>query len=141
MALSASRNVDIRNDGAARIEERLIKTGVVIYKGAIVYTDSAGEALVTANGAQKVLGIALEQYAAGDAVLTCKCITNVHALLPVAATVEIDDEGKTALHGVDDETVSDVTTVGPQIGMLVQYVADAGSWVGVGMPTMAADSG
>lgn len=118
MALTTGRNLKLRGD--MRVHAAVIKTGITIYKHALVALDAAGVLTTCQNSTtQKGIGIAKDTYAVGDGTVVGEAFTDCDVFAPIAAAVTVALAINTKLYAADDETVTTSNTLGPEIGTLM----------------------
>lgn len=141
MALSANAAYSLRNTEGKKVYSYTVKTSAKIYKHALVAIDvSAGTVLPAANTTTtKFAGIALAEATTGDGTITVEVATNLEVLLPLK-TVVTQGNTHAAVYAFDDADVTDLTTLGPQIGILTEFVAANSGWVWLGQGALSAAS-
>lgn len=145
-ALAANTPRQYRNTRGAALISRVVKTAKKVYEGSIVTqikatTGNPAEPATNDAAANVFLGIALAECATGDGSVTTQCISGpgVEVRLPIAATLT-KSKVNTLVYAADDAGVTDATTLGPSIGILVEH-ADAGyGWISLRMPAMTANT-
>lgn len=132
MALTASRNLSTRATHLQRRGSGPILTGAKIYKGAFLAWTTAGKLTVAANAATlNSAGIADREYDIGTNGEYAEFSFGHEVLAPVAASVTQGLMSDTLLFCADDETVTTATTLGPEIGVLMQPPSGGFAWIGV----------
>lgn len=131
-ALSASVARVCRNTQNKLMGELTIASGSTLYVGAIVCTNASNQLVPAADStAIRFAGI-FEPWSGasmtGDGTLKGKFTYNYEVLLPCAGTVAASQRG-TAMYAADDEGITNVTTLGPQIGKLVELESATTAWV------------
>jgi hypothetical protein len=139
-ALSASPGIPIcRNTQTKIMSEKTIASGSVLYVGGIICTNTSNQLVVAGDStAIRFEGIFWPwsgQNMTGDGVLKGRCFTGCEVLLPCAGTVTAADRGA-AMFAADDEGVTDVNTLGPQIGILVEMETSSTCWVRLSAPVL-----
>lgn len=137
MALAADRNTKMMDGGPMPATLSFpVKTGVTIYKGALVGIDTTTGYLVPATAATTIciVGRAEEQIVAGaSASGTYKCAvkTGVHKWAnSTVAACAITHVG-TMVYAEDDQTISQTSQANTlsQAGLMIALDADGGVWV------------
>lgn len=130
MALAANTKLPEKIDNT--LEEPIVKTSAVIYQNALVMINAAGTAVPCADSTTgKFIGIAVEGSAypvTGDGTLTVKIQKHGEFQVPLVTSVTVGLVG-TAMYAFDDATVTNVTTKGPQVGILTQFTSTNLGWV------------
>lgn len=139
-ALSASVARVCRNTQTKISGELTIASGSTLYVGAIVCVNTSNQLVPAADStAIRFVGIFEPWTGAattGDGTLKGRFTTGYEVLLPCAGTVTNTLRG-TAMYAADDEGITNVTTLGPQIGILVELESASTAWVRLSAPAMA----
>lgn len=138
MALSADRILTERNNRGKCYGSGTVKTGQTIYKGSFVARSSGGKIVVCSNAGTTIrfAGVATAGAVAGA---TCEYAYNYEVLVPVKTGVTNALTFK-EIYCVDDQTVSQATTLGPSAGTLMELVTTLTGWVRIGVPALAANT-
>lgn len=141
MALTTSPGIPVcRNTQTKIMSEKTIASGSVLYVGGIICTNTSNQLVVAGDStAIRFEGIFWPWSGAnmtGDGVLKGRCFTGCEALLICAGTVAATQRG-TAIYAADDASVTNVNTLGPQIGILVEMETSTTCWVRLSAPAMA----
>jgi hypothetical protein len=132
MALSAAVNLQFRNTAGQSRYELVVVTAVQIYKGGLIgRVVSTGKARPCRNATTEVFaGIALsDKLGASDGSVSVTLVNDVEVLITTAAAVTIATMLTSKLYAVDDASVTTATTLGPEVGVGVQYVSSSSAWV------------
>jgi hypothetical protein len=139
-ALSASVDRVCRNTQTKIMGELTIASGSVLYVGAIVCVNTSNQLVPAADStAIRFVGIFepwSRQSMTGDGTLKGKFTTGYEVLLPCAGTVAATQRG-TAMYAADDEGITNVTALVPQIGILVELESATQAWVRLSAPAMS----
>lgn len=138
-ALAASVARVCRNTQTKIMGELTIASASVLYVGAIVCVNTSNQLVPAADStAIRFVGI-FEPWSmasmTGDGTLKGKFTTGYEILLPCAGTVVATMRG-TAMYAADDEGITNVTTLGPQIGILIELESASTAWVRLSAPAM-----
>ncbi len=132
MALSANTALQMRNTTGKALRNRVIKTGAKVYKHAIICAAvgfTGNPAVVAANSTtQRYLGIAEDECLTGDGTRTVNVIDCCEVLTPLKTSVTkgmVND----LIYAFDDQTGTNLPTLGPAIGTLTEFVAANSGWV------------
>lgn len=144
MALSANASYTLRNVQGAMYHSTTVKTSAVIYQHSLVVVDiSAGTSKVAANETTTLfLGLATASSTGtfpvtGDGTKTVTTVTNIEVNLP-AKTVVTQSNVLGSIYAFDDADVTDLTTRGPAIGIVTEYVGANDVWVWLGQSALSA---
>jgi hypothetical protein len=138
MALSAAAGLVTRNTTGKTVLEPTVETGSKIWKHALVVTNATGTAQPAANDTTtKFVGLAAATVASGDGTLTAECISNIDVQITLQTSVTVGMVGD-AMYAVDDASVHQLTTLGAEVGVLVEYTSANLGWVRLGMKALAA---
>lgn len=139
-ALAASPGIpDCRNTQTKIMSEKTIATGSVLYVGGIICVDTSNN-LVPASDSTAIRfeGIFWPwsgQNMTGDGTLKGRCFTGCEVLLPCAGTVAASQR-LAPIYAADDAGVTNVNTLGPQIGILIEMETSTSCWVRLSAPAM-----
>lgn len=137
MALSANGGRERRNVLAESRYSGLIKTGVKIYQGALLMQNAAGTVLPCADSATgKFFGMALEECLTGNGTRRVECCSDVEVRLRLKTTVTAG-HANTIAYAADDNEVTNLATLGPQIGTITERIAANDGWVFLRKAVMA----
>lgn len=140
MALSANTWYQLRNTNGARRQNYVIKTAAKIYQGAMLAVSTAGKAYPCANDTTgKFVGIATQECLTGNGTRTVEILDNVEALMPLKTTVTVALR-LGIMYAFDDANPTNLTTLGPQIGTLSQFVSANLGWVALRQAVLVAGS-
>lgn len=141
MALSANTALTTRNRGAMTRYTYTLKTAVTMYQHGLAVLNAAGTAKIPANETTtKFVGMVEEApSAAGDGTITVTVVNDLDVLLPLATSVTVGMVGD-AIYAVDDETGTNLNTLGPEIGALVEFVDTNSGWVRLGKKALVVAS-
>ena len=125
MALSANR-VGLRLRNIKTRGSVVIKTSVTLYHHGLTVINAAGKGIPAANATTTYFaGLCDIRYPdratdgiVGDGTKEVDTIEECEAFLPIAAAVTVGIGVGAALYAVDDDTVTNATTLGPEIGTL-----------------------
>ena len=140
MALSANASLQKRATRFQKTVSLVIKTSVVVYKDALVATSAAGLAVVEVNAtSQKSVGIAIADSSGttagfpitGNGTRTVVCGIGLEVLMPLKTSVTVSLVGD-KMYAFDDATITNLATVGSQVGTLREFVAANSGWVALG---------
>lgn len=127
MALSANTQADRREDD---LLEKVIVTSAKIYRHAMVVQTAAGKFKPAANETTTTfVGIAVDECPTGDGTVTCKVYARGVFQLPLKTAVTVGMVGATSMYAFDDQTVTNLTTLGPEIGRLVEWSSANLGWI------------
>lgn len=135
MALAANRVLQVRNRDGARRYSFVVNTSSVIYQHAFVAIGATDQKLrPCANAATlRFVGISdagqTEYPVTGDGTLRVEVIANVEVKAPLVTAITAGVAHDTDLFCVDDETLTTATTLGPNAGVMTQFVAANSGWV------------
>ena len=138
MALSANTKLQRRNSHVKTTSSYAVKTGSVIYQDALVGITATGLLVPLADSTTiRFVGIASVAELGGNFPVTgsatvttsVKVEADVEVLLPLATAVTVGNAINTNIYGVDDQTGTTATTLGPVIGTLEKFVAPNIGWV------------
>lgn len=143
MALTAGRILTARNTQTKICSEKLIASATTLFYGGIICSDTTNKLVPAADSTairfEGILEPLFGPFAAslvGDGTTVYgRCTTGYEALFTCAGTVVATMRG-TAIYAADDDTVTNVTTLGPQIGTLVELVTATTCWVRLNAPVM-----
>lgn len=143
MALTANRTLELANTRGAKYYTSVVTTAAVIYKHAfVVHVASAGTLSAASDATTTRLAmLAVDNPdgsgfpVTGDGSAQVTCVTNIDVLAPTDSVVQ-GDLGDAA-YAYDDESATDVNTLGPQLGTIVKYVDASNAWISLGAATMA----
>jgi hypothetical protein len=140
MALSANTWYQLRNTNAARRQSYVIKTSAKVYQGAMLAVSPAGKAYPCANDASgKFIGISTQECLTGNGTRTVEVLDNVEALMPLKTSMTVGHR-MGIVYAFDDANPTNLTTLGPQIGTLSQFVAANSGWVALRQAVLVAGS-
>ncbi len=130
MALSAAAGLTTRNrEGMTRISA-VIVTSAVIYKHALVVQTAAGLAKPAANETTTTfMGLAERTFDTGDGTVTATCLENLEVLITMATAVTVGNLRQSKIYAVDDASVTTEATLGPECGVMTQFVAANSGWI------------
>ena len=131
-ALAASVQRVMRNTQTKIMTELTIASGSVLYVHGIICTNTSNQLVPAADStAIRFAGI-FEPWSGqpmtGDGTLKGKCTTGYEILLPCAAGV-VASARLAPIYAADDEGVTNVNTLGPQIGVLIEMESTTFCWV------------
>jgi hypothetical protein len=127
MALSANTQADRRDDDTL---ERVIVTGAKIYRHALVVQTAAGKFKPAANETTTTFaGIAVDECSTGDGTVTCKVYSRGVFQLPLKTAVSVGMVGASIMYAFDDSIVTNLATLGPEIGRLVEFTSTNLGWI------------
>jgi hypothetical protein len=138
MALSANTKLKRRNSHVATTSSYGVKTSSVIYQDALVGITATGLLVPLSNSTTiRFVGIAYEAElgatfpVTGSATVTTsvKVQSDLEVLVPMTTAVTVGLSLNTNIFGVDDQTATSATTLGPVIGTLEKFVAANSGWV------------
>jgi hypothetical protein len=136
-ALAASVDRARENNANVIKGAALIATSSVLYNDALVCHTATGTLVPAADStaitfAGMFTGVnGNRQRATGDGVLVGEFETGFDVCLPCAATV-VAALRNDAIYAADDEGVTNVTTLGPQIGIFLRLESATFAWVRLG---------
>lgn len=140
MALSANRNLSIRNTTGMRVVDETVATGATIYKHALGVLKAAGTSCKAAANETTTtfLGLSDAQYTAAQ---TAKFYTDLEVSIPFTTGVTAGNHGALA-YCTDDEKVTTAATLGPPCGrfMEIDTTNSANVWVHLGPVTAKANA-
>lgn len=140
MALSANTNFQLRNAQNKKLDNRVIKTGAKVYQGAILAINTAGRVYPAANDTTgKYCGIAAEECLTGNGTRRVQIYDNVEALMPLKTTMTAGHRFG-IVYAFDDSVATNLTTLGPQIGTLSEFVSANLGWVALRQAVLVAGS-
>jgi hypothetical protein len=136
MPLSANRKLQRRNAEHARKYSALIGSTAKVYQDAFVGINATGFMVPQAESTSiQPGGIAIIEYAVGDGTTVYgEYETNLEVFVPtanVAGTVVITMQKNTVMYATDDGTVTNVATLGSQLGIMTEF-STAGIWLLLG---------
>ena len=131
MALSANTSLPTRNRGGMTRHSFTVLSAATIYKHSMVVITAAGLAKVAANETTtSFVGIAEEApTGVGDGSVTVTVVNNLEVLLPLVTAITVGDSIVDKIYAVDDQTGTTENTLGPEIGIMSQFVAANSGWV------------
>lgn len=141
MALSANASYTIRNDRAKTFTTVTVATGAIIYQHALVSVKATGNRAIGAQAGTattyRFVGLAVECSTrsfpcTGDTAgtVTVDAYIGMDVLLPCTGIT--DGNVNDAVYAISDDKGHDFSTLGPQIGVLRQFVSATQSWVRLG---------
>jgi hypothetical protein len=138
-ALAANVARVCRNTQTKIMSELTIASGSVLYVGGIICTNTSNQ-LVPAGDSTAIRFAGIfepwsGQSMTGDGTLKGKITTGYEVLLPCAGTVAATQR-LAAIYAADDEGVTNVNTLGPQIGILIELETSTTCWVRLHAPAM-----
>lgn len=137
MALSANQGRELRNTLAASKQSYLIKTGAKVWMGALLMQNATGTVLPCADSTTgKFCGMALEEVATGNGTRRVEVIDDIEIRIPLKTSVTAGHAG-TIAYAFDDATVTNLATLGPQIGTITERTAANDGWVKLRRAVMA----
>lgn len=140
MALSANTEWQKRNAQVKTLRNRVIKTGAKIYQGAILAINTAGRVYPAANDTTgRFFGIAEAECFTGNGTRTCNAYDSVEILVTLKTGVTAGHRF-TAMYAFDDSMATQLTTLGPVIGVLTEFVSATSGWVQLRAAALAAGS-
>lgn len=138
MALSANTKLQRRNSHVKTTSSYAVKTSSVIYQDALVGITATGLLVPLANSptirfvgiaAVAELGATFPVTGSATVVTSVKVESDLDVLLPLTTAVTVGLSLTTNIFGVDDQTGTSATTLGPVIGTLEKFVAANSGWV------------
>lgn len=130
MALSANAALDTRNDSSKTRHSAIILTGQKIYRHALVVLTAAGKAKVAANETTTTFfGLAEEECDTGDGTVRVNALRNLEIKVSLKTSVTVGMTAKSKMYAFDDAQVTNLATLGPEIGTLNEFVAANSGWV------------
>lgn len=137
MALTANNAFELRNTHTMRRRSFVVKTSSKIYKHALVALNAAGTAVAAADTATSTFaGLAEEEVATGDGTVRVTVLDNMEAYFNGASfavtALTAGMIGDTKIYAVDDQKVTNATTLGPAVGYITERVAANQVWVLLG---------
>ena len=148
MALTGNTALDTKNpNGQTRIDG-VIATSAVIYHHALVARNAAGRLEVPVNATtQTFVGLAelinVPNTTAGltgdGSTVRVETIGDIDVLIPAVTAISAGSVGL-ACYAVDDQTVTTENTLGPQVGIITEFVATNSVWVRLRAPYMTVAS-
>lgn len=140
MALSANTNRERRNTLGESKYSGLIKTGAKVYQGSLLMQNATGTVLPCADSTTgKFFGVALEEALTGNGTRRVECFDGVEIRVFLKTTVTAG-LAQTIAYAFDDEKVTNLATLGPQIGTITERVAANDGWVMLRRAVMAKGS-
>ena len=137
MALTDNQGRERRNVLAERKYSGVIKTGAKIYMGALLMQNAAGTVLPCADSTTgKFFGLALEECLTGNGTRRVECCDNVEIRIALKTSVTAG-HANTIAYAFDDTTVTNLATLGPQIGTITERTAANDGWVMLRQAVMA----
>ena len=129
-ALTANAALDSRNDTGKTRKSLVVLTGAKIFRHALVQETAAGLAEpCDDNTTATFAGYAVDEVDSGDGVVTVELFNDNDIRITAAASVTAGMVMDTAIFAADDGSVTEVTTLGPQIGVVTEFVASTDVWV------------
>lgn len=119
--LSAAREDQRKDDELVAFP---VKTGVTIYKGALVGVDATGYAKPAATTDKRIVGVAYETVAAGAAASgtsTCR-VSRKGSFQFAGSGLAITNVGD-KVYVTDDNTVTTVATATIQVGVVTEFLS------------------
>lgn len=147
-ALTANTTLQIRNAKGDSILDGVILTSAVIYQHAMVVRTAAGllkpaadETTTRFVGLCDIIENPDDDTAGitGDGTLRANCVSELEALVALVTAITVGNVGS-LVYAADDQTVTTETTLGPAVGVLVEFVAANSGWVRFGASALAAAS-
>lgn len=131
MALSANAALQTRNRAGLIRRSFTVVSSATIYKHSLVVITAAGLAKVAANETTTTfVGMAEEApTGVGDGSVTVTVVNNLEVLIPTVTSLTVGDTNKTLLYCVDDASVTPENTLGPEVGVMSQFVATNSAWI------------
>jgi hypothetical protein len=141
MALSANTWYQLRNTQGARRRSYVIKTSAKIWQGAILAVNTAGRAYPAANDTTgKFIGISTQECLTGNGTTrVVDVLDNVEALMPLKTSMTAGHR-MGIVYAFDDANPTNLTTLGPQMGTLSEFVAANSGWVALRQAVLVAGS-
>lgn len=143
MALSENARIDTRNKGGMTQLTPVVRTSAIIFQGSLCVIDAAGVCAPAANvvASETFAGIALDTSentfpVTGDGTRTVDLFSNLDARLTLVTLVTVSNIGDN-MFAFDDERVTDLTTRGNAIGVLVTLEGSTDGWVRLGAAALA----
>ena len=137
MALSANTARERRNTRNESLYSGLIKTGAKIYQGALLMMNATGTVLPCADSTTgKFFGMALEECLTGNGTRRVECCDTVEIRVTLKTSVTAG-LAQTIAYAFDDNVVTNLATVGPQIGTITERTAANDGWVMLRRAVMA----
>lgn len=136
-ALAANTALELRNTHTMRRRSFVILTAKKIYRHAMVELTAAGKAQPCSNATTTTFaGIAEEEVASGDGTLRVTVLDNMEAYFngtgAAVTALTAGMVGDTKIYAVDDQQVTNATTLGPAVGYITERVAANQVWVLLG---------
>lgn len=129
MALSANSARERRNVLGERRYSGLIKTGAKIWSGAFLMQNAAGTVLPIADSTTgKFFGVASDEALTGNGTRRIECYDNVEVRCALKTSVTAG-HAQTIAYGFDDNTATNLATLGPQLGTITERTAANDGWV------------
>jgi hypothetical protein len=137
-ALSANATLTLRNTTGKSVRYYKVKTSAICYTGSICTISAANNTVVVAANATtgRYCGICTSAGpVTGDGTRTVEVVDNCE-ILCIAATTVTKALFNDAMYAQDDGSVTNLTTLGPAIGTLIEWVASTSVWVALRSPTL-----
>jgi hypothetical protein len=139
MAYTTNGTMDIRNLSARSVDHFLVKSGVKIYQG-MHLSRTAGAVTVEPctddAGANVFAGVAAEESEIGDGTAVyVKVYNHFERRVSLRSSVTAAQLEK-ALYAYDDEQLTEVSSCGPIVGVLKEFIASGDGWVRYGDPAI-----
>jgi len=139
MALSANTYLTTKNVLGESVIDGVVTTSTTIYHHALVVRRSTGRFAPAGNNGTTTRFVGLAQLGqknpptatdgiAGDGTKRVNCIGDVDVLIACVTAVTVGHVG-TAAYAVDDASVTNATTLGPQVGIFTEFVQANLVWV------------
>lgn len=137
MPLTANAGRELRNTLGQSKMSFIVKTGSKIWAGALVMRTANGSVAPCADSTTGTFGgLSIEEQLTGNGTRRVECIDDVEIRVFLKTTVTVGMVGAAA-YAFDDNAVTNVATVGPQIGTITERIGANDGWVKLRRPVMA----
>lgn len=137
MPLSANAGRELRNTLAQSKMSYLVKTGAKIYAGALVMQTANGSVTPCADSTTgKFAGLSIEEQLTGNGTRRIEVIDDVEVRFFLKTTVTVGHAG-TIAYAFDDNGITNLATLGPQVGTITERIAANDGWVKLRRAVMA----
>lgn len=137
MALSANQGRELRNTLGQSKMSYIVKTGTKVWAGALVQQHINGSVgPCTDNTSCKFAGLAIEEQLTGNGTRRVEVIDDIEVRMPLVTAVTVGLVGGIA-YAFDDNSITNVTTKGPQVGSITERIAANDGWVKLRRAVMA----
>ena len=137
MALSANAGRELRNTLGQSSMSYIVKTGSKIWEGALLMQTANGSVAPCGDSTTgKFAGLSIQETRTGNGIYRVECIDDIEVRVFLKTTVTVGHAG-TIAYAFDDDAITNLTTVGPQVGTITERIAANDGWVKLRRAVMA----